>query len=204
MEKIFLDIHPDLLYLSILFKSTQPCRNYIGLIVVLGGGGNSSTLVASKAVKAVASASRLDQNLERTTLRIEQGVEDEARAALAEALTVNKTLRRINLSTNVRPSHQAPHRATLGIPAYEAFSAMSCVNTRLVLEIPPFKTDDSDASLLECHSQLRIEQRLNELGRRRLLSSSQTTRETLSCGPYSFNEKDDINPAEALHLDRWQ
>jgi hypothetical protein len=55
---------------------------------------------------------------------------------------------------------------------------MLCVNTSLVLELPPFENDGADERLLESRNQLYIEQRLNEVGRGRLFaSSSQTTRE---------------------------
>jgi hypothetical protein len=52
---------------------------------------------ATEAVKAVASAILLDLNLEHLTLRMENGFTDEAGVALAEALTVNTTLRKITL-----------------------------------------------------------------------------------------------------------
>jgi hypothetical protein len=52
---------------------------------------------ATKAVKAVASAIQLDCNLEDLDLQMKDGFTDEACVALAEALTVNKTLRAITL-----------------------------------------------------------------------------------------------------------
>jgi tagatose-1,6-bisphosphate aldolase len=92
---------------------------------------------ATEAVKAAASAILLDQNLEHVTLQMENGFKDEAGVALAKALTVNKTLRKITLS--VDPFRfQVHNRVALGAPAYEAFSAMLRVNTSLVLELPPF------------------------------------------------------------------
>ena len=69
---------------------------------------------ATEAAKAVASAIQLDRNLEQIYLQMENGFTDEAGVALAEALTVNKTLRMIRLSAIVRPSHQAQNLATLG------------------------------------------------------------------------------------------
>jgi hypothetical protein len=56
---------------------------------------------------------------------MENGFTDEAGVALAEALTVNKTLRMIPLS-----------EATLGIQACEAFNAVLRVNTSIVLNLP--------------------------------------------------------------------
>jgi hypothetical protein len=77
---------------------------------------------ATVAVKALASAIRLDQKLEFLEPRI--GFKDEAGVALAEALMVNKILREIDLRNC---------KATLGVQPYEAFSAMLRVNTSLVL-----------------------------------------------------------------------
>jgi hypothetical protein len=66
--------------------------------------------------------------------------------------------------------------ATLGVQAYEAFSAMLRVNTSLVMKLPPFKTAGADERLRESRKQMVIEKRLNQVGRGRLLSR-QTTRE---------------------------
>jgi hypothetical protein len=51
------------------------------------------------------------------------------------------------------------------------------VNTSLVWELPPFKTNGADEILLEARKQMIIEQRLNQVGRGELLLSSPTTRE---------------------------
>jgi hypothetical protein len=126
---------------------------------------------ATEAVEAVASAIRLDRKLEHLTLRMEDGFTDEAGMALAEALAVNKTLHEITLSTNVRTGHRVTNKATLGAPAYEAFSAMLRVNTSLVLDLPPFEVADADERLRESWLQMRIEQRLNQVGRGRLVTS---------------------------------
>jgi hypothetical protein len=129
---------------------------------------------ATEAVKAVASAIQLGCSLERLRLHTENGFTDEAGVALAEALTVNKTLRMIILST-APPVHgrDVHNKATLGAPAYDAFSAMLRVNTSLVVELPPFETDGANESLRESHMQMRLEQRLNQVGRGRLLASRQ-------------------------------
>jgi hypothetical protein len=131
---------------------------------------------ATEAVQALAGAIQMDRNLEHITLRMENGFTNEAGIALAEALTVNKTLRKIKLYTDVRlPLQQVHNQATLGVKAYEAFSAMLRVNTNLVLKLPPFETAGADEMLRESHDQLRIEQRLNNVGRGRLLASRQMT-----------------------------
>jgi hypothetical protein len=133
---------------------------------------------ASEAVKALASAIPLERNLEHLTLRMENGYTDEAGVALAVALTVNKTLRKIDLFTNAYDSGLAMRNAdSLGVQSYEAFSAMLRVNTCLVLEVPPFETAGADERLCQSRDQLRIEQRLNHVGRGRLSASIQTTRE---------------------------
>jgi hypothetical protein len=130
---------------------------------------------ATEAIRALASAYQLDRNLQHVTLRIEKnGFTDEAGVALAEALTVNTTLRKMTLSDSYLTP--ARNRARLGVKTYEAFSAMLRINTSLVMELPPFETDGADERLLESRNQMRIEQGLNHVGRGRLLSSSQTPR----------------------------
>jgi hypothetical protein len=132
---------------------------------------------ATEAVKAVASAIRLDQNLTHLIFRIEDGFTDEAGVALAEALTVNKTLRQVCLS--VKPVFTGnpafPNTDELGAPAYEAFSAMLRGNTNLNLYLPPFRFAGGDRRLRESQKQMEIEQRLNQVGRGRLLASSSHT-----------------------------
>jgi hypothetical protein len=133
---------------------------------------------ATEAVKAVASAIQLDCNLEHLRLHTENGFTDEAGVALAKALTVNKTLRMVILST-VQPVHgrDVHNKATLGAKSYEAFSVMLRTNTNLNLELPPFENAGADEKLSESFLQLLIEQQLNQAGRGRLLASSQTTKE---------------------------
>jgi hypothetical protein len=94
--------------------------------------------------------------------------------ALAEALTVNKTLRIITLYLPARCWEDAD---VLCAAAYDAFSAMLRVNTSLVLDLSPFDYGASDEKLVDSRNQMRIEQGLNHVGRGRLESSSQTTRE---------------------------
>jgi hypothetical protein len=105
------------------------------------------------------------------------GYTDEAGVALAEALTVNSNLCKINLAANAFVSRQVNAQATLGVQAYEAFSAMLRTNTTLNLELPPFETAGADERLRECIDQLRIEHRFNKAGRGKLLATSQTTKE---------------------------
>jgi hypothetical protein len=138
---------------------------------------------ATEAVKAVTSAIRLDRNLEHLKLAVEDGFSNEAGGALAEALTAKKTLRMITLS---EPSN-------VDAQSYNAFSAMLRVNTNLVLELPPFETGGGDGSLRESRKQMIIEQQLNKVGRGKLLSSSQTTREEWvnSLHQISSNNADD-------------
>jgi hypothetical protein len=134
---------------------------------------------ATEAVKTVASAIRLDRNLKYLTLRMENGFTDEAGVALAEALTVNKTLHKIKLC--IKPFHSGnplPNRDELGVPAYEAFSAMLHVNISLVLQLPTFHSTGGDRKLRDSHNQMVVEHRLNQVGRGKLLTpSNHTTRE---------------------------
>jgi hypothetical protein len=128
---------------------------------------------------AVASAIRLDQNLEHITLRNNNGFTDEAGVAFAEALTVNKNLRQVHMLARPRPfrTGRSVHtRATLGAQSYKAFSALLRANTRLVLTVPEFEGAGADERLCESYDQLRTEKLLNKVGRGNLLSSSQTTR----------------------------
>jgi hypothetical protein len=147
----------------------------LGLVMLQG----APFLATTEAVQALAIAIQMDRNLEHLYLKIEDGFTDEAGVALAEALTVNKTLRYISLSA--RPVFRGstfPTTAVLGAPTYEALSAMMMRrNTSLNLKLPPFEAAGADERLRESRDQLRIEQRLNDVGRGRLLASSQTTRE---------------------------
>jgi hypothetical protein len=101
----------------------------------------SAIRLDQKLSKAVASANRLDQKLKHLTLQMEAGFTDEAGVALAETLTVNKSLCDIFLS--VLPSHgirRVDNKPTFGAQSYEAFiSAMLRVNTSLMLDLPSFE-----------------------------------------------------------------
>jgi hypothetical protein len=133
----------------------------------------SSSSESTEAVKAIASALRLDRNLEFLDLQLSIDFTNEAGVALAEALTVNKTLRRIVL----RPSLQSQDVDAMSASVYEAFCAMLRVNKYLVLKLPLFNNTSGDERLVESRNRMHIEQGLNNVGRGRLLSSSQTPRE---------------------------
>jgi hypothetical protein len=133
------------------------------LLIVMDHGCSRSE--ATEGIKAIARAIQLDCNLEHLTLGMD--FTNEAGVALADALTVNTTLRIIKLSS----------RVALNAHSYDAFSAMLRVNTSLILKLPPFETDGADAKLLDSRNQMVIEQRLNKVGRGRLLASTLTTRE---------------------------
>jgi hypothetical protein len=137
----------------------------------------SSCFAATEAVKAVANAIRRDRHLESIALVMENGFTDEAGVALAEALTINKTLRIILLDEMLFISTFVLSKASLGAQAYEAFGAMLRVNTGLDLELPTFDANASNEMDIGHFKQMRIEQRLNGVGRGRLLASSQTPRE---------------------------
>jgi hypothetical protein len=123
---------------------------------------------ATEAIKAVASAIRMDCKMESLVLRIEEVCfSDEAGVVLAEALAVNKTLRKIIIIL---------FENTLGALVYEAFSVMLRANAKLAMEFPLFRTAGANERLHESREQMAIEQRLNQVGRGKLLASTQTTR----------------------------
>jgi hypothetical protein len=104
----------------------------------------SSFSAAAEAVKAVESAIKEYRHLESLELRMENGFTDEAGVALIEALTTNKTLRRLILDDSLFASAHAHTKSYLGGQSYEAFGAMLRVNTSLVLIIPPLDADVGD------------------------------------------------------------
>jgi hypothetical protein len=133
---------------------------------------------AIEAVKAVASAIQIDENLEYLSLQLEDGFSDEAGVALAEALTVNRTLRKVVLNANpVMARRDEDNRATLGARSYEAFGAMLSINTSVTLDLPTFDAAGADETDTNYYNQMRIELRLNKVGRGRLVATRQTPRE---------------------------
>jgi hypothetical protein len=109
---------------------------------------------------------------------MEDGFTDEAGVALAEAFTINKTLRMLFLNDTMVSSRDPVHtNAYLGAQAYEAFGAMLRVSTSIKLDLPPFDDDFGDQKEIWYFDQLCIEQQLNIVGRGRLLASNHTPRE---------------------------
>jgi hypothetical protein len=159
--------------------------NVKGLLLCMSRGAISE---ATEAMQALASAIRWDCNMEHLTLEVENGFTDEVGVALAEALMVNKSLVKITLGFLHKHNQY-----TFGVHAYDAFSAMLRVNTSLVLYLPPFElTGRVDARLLESRNKMLIEQRLNQVGRGRLMASRQTSEEYVDAlhELNSFNVRD--------------
>jgi Ran GTPase-activating protein (RanGAP) involved in mRNA processing and transport len=154
----------------------------------------SSSFEATEAVKAIAGAIHLDHNLERLNLQIMNcDCTNEAGVALAEALTVNKTLRKITLYLSRRQVQGAD-------ALYDAFSAMLRVNTSLALDLFPFDDAVGDERLFDSRNQMRFEQRLHEVGRGRLLSSSQTTREEWFDALDELNSYDNVDESPEFNV----
>jgi hypothetical protein len=151
-------------------------------------GASSKT---SEAVEAVASAIREDRHLEFLELGVEDGFTDEAGVALAEALTTNKTLLKLLLNDNLFASASVHTKAYMGTQAYEAFGAMLRVNTSIELDLSALDADVVDQRLVDSRNQILIEQRLNEVGRGRLLASSQTPREEWVDALQELNARND-------------
>jgi hypothetical protein len=107
---------------------------------------------------------QLDCNLEHLALEMGHGFTNEAGVQ--------------GLYGQHNSTHDHLVSSSFECPGYEAFiSAMLRVNTSLFLKLPAFETDGANAELLESRNQMVIEQRLNEVGRGRLLASRQTTKE---------------------------
>jgi hypothetical protein len=137
----------------------------------------SSSSEATKAVKAVASAIRESSHLESLVLQMEDGFTDEAGVALAEAVTINKTLRVLSLDDSSFASDHVHTKASLSARAYEACCAMLRVNTSITVDLPVFDAALVDQRLVDACKQMLIELQLNNVGRGRLLASNQTPRE---------------------------
>jgi hypothetical protein len=80
---------------------------------------------------------------------------DEAGVALVEAVTVNNTLRMLNLSGKLYGSRNERNTDSLGAQSYKAFTGMLCVNASLALELPPPDTAVRDERLREIHCTKR-------------------------------------------------
>jgi hypothetical protein len=71
---------------------------------------------ATEAAQAVASVIQLDRNLKTLSLRMGNVFTEKAGMALADALTVNKSLRKIVLSVKRVDASTLPNTAALGVP----------------------------------------------------------------------------------------
>jgi hypothetical protein len=159
---------------------------------------NATRSEAAEAVQAIANAIQLDCNLKHLVLRMETGFTDEAGMALAKALTINTTLRTLNLCTTKERNSDS-----LGVQAYDALSAMLRVKTSFVLKLPPFKSSGADERLCESHDRLRIEQRLAQVGRGILVSSTYTTRKmwvNALCALNSLHVDDNADDSPAFQV----
>ena len=82
---------------------------------------------------------------------MEDGFADDAVAALAEACTVNKAMRRITFS--LKCVHASLHyKVESGATTYEAFGAMLRGNTSLNLEVPSFGDAFDDEKIVVSHN----------------------------------------------------
>jgi hypothetical protein len=153
---------------------------------------------ATEAVKAIASAIRLDRNLEYLTFEMQNDFNDEAGVELAEALIVNRTLRMLNFPTP--PSRQDQNTDALSVSTYDAFSAMLRVSSSLALKLPPFVNAVGDQRLVDSRNQMRIEHPLNGVGRGSLLSSSQTTRKAWVDALDELNSYDNVDESPDYNI----
>lgn len=125
---------------------------------------------------------------------------------LAEALTVNTTLRVLQLDQiDALAGVPLPIQASLGVQSYEvdtyeAFAAMLRFNTNLVLKLPPLDRAVRDEISFEAFGQMRIEQRSNRVGRGRLMASRQTTKEEWVDALRELSTDDVDDEPEALRL----
>jgi hypothetical protein len=170
----------------------------------------SSSSEATDVTLAMANAIALQRHgsLESLTLQIGNGFTVKAAVALAHALTVNQTLRKVNLTDKVRPYFDnVGTKDYLCAQAYEAFSKMLQVNTRVSLYVPAPNCRAAASACCkvetklarEHYRQLCIEQRLNTVGRGSLLASSPTTREAWVNALHDLNIRDnDEHPS--FHL----
>jgi hypothetical protein len=169
----------------------------------------SSSSEATESIVAIANAIKLQRHgsLESLTLQMGNGFTDKATMAVADALTVNQTLRKVSLTDKVRPYFEhVETKDCMGAQAYEAFSKMLQVNTSVNLYVPAPNCRAASACCKvrtklarEHYRQLCIEQRLNTVGRGNLLASSPTTREAWVNALHDLNTRDnDDHPS--FHL----
>ncbi len=109
---------------------------------------------ATDAVKAVASAIQMDHNLEFLYLQLQDGFTDEAGLALAEALTMNRTLRKMVLNTDrVMANHDEDNKAAFSAKSYEAFAAILRVNNSVTFALPTFDDANVNEMATNCYNQ---------------------------------------------------
>jgi hypothetical protein len=115
-------------------------------------------------------------------------------------LTVNTTLRQVDLFDNAVFHNSRSTKATLSAHSYEAFTVMLRVRTSLILKVPPSEAAGADATLRNHFNQMLIEQRLNKAGRGRLLASSQTTKEEWVDALHEMSSDDTDDDPDPLRI----
>jgi hypothetical protein len=130
------------------------------------------------AIVGLAQAVKHDQHLQRLRLEMCNGYTDKAGVALAEAVQINTTLRLVDLDENGSCGEASGDtRNSMGFSAYKAFTTMVVARSdHLELGVP---AADKGASIADKdqYDKMRIELRLNAVGRRQLLATSPTTRD---------------------------
>jgi hypothetical protein len=121
-----------------------------------------------------------NRHLQSLTLRVGTGFTDTVGVALAQALQVNTTLQQVVLIDQWEYGMRTTDH--MNISSYQAFRKMSRVNTSVVLTVPALETRGvgfvaRDMDTVRPHyDRMRIEMRLNAVGRGGLLVGSQTSR----------------------------
>jgi hypothetical protein len=94
-------------------------------------------------------------------MQLEDGFSDEAGVALVEALTVNRTLRKLVLNANpVMARRDEDNKAALGAHSYEAFCKMLRVNTNITLAFLTFDAASANERDTHYYNQMCVELRL--------------------------------------------
>jgi hypothetical protein len=143
----------------------------------------------NKAIGALATAIQQDEHLVRLRLEMCNGYTDDAGVALAEAMRLNTVLRHVDLDENGGCGEASGDtRNTMGCTAYKALTAMAVTRSDLKLGVPVVDKSASTADK-EQYARMRIELRLNAVGRRQLLATSPTTREAWVNGLVKLNTR---------------
>lgn len=139
------------------------------------------------AIQELAEAIQQDQHLLRLRLEMCNGYTDKAGVALAKAIQINTTLRHVDLDENGGCGEASGDtRNSMGVKAYKALTAMAVTRSDLKLGVPAVDRGASNADK-EQFAKMRIELRLNAVGRRELLVTSPTTREAWVNGLLQLN-----------------